>query len=273
MSGVSLDDRVVVITGASRGLGRAMATAMAEAGGRVVLASPEAELLDEVCSLISEKYGAGRAIAIPTDITRRGDCERLLAASTAAFGGLDVLINNARRAHRGPGLPPKGNALPFWESNAEIWQETIQVNVNGTFLLTHVIAPHMIKRGAGRIINITTSLSTMQRRHNSPYGMTKAALEAATMIWAQDLLETGVTVNSLIPGGRVHTDLSKPRPAGSRALPVDIMNAAAVWLASTRSQGETGRRYVGMLWDPSLPPDEAAEKALEVPVLRPADRE
>lgn len=272
MSSVKLDDRVIVITGASRGLGRAMALAMVEAGGRVVLASPETQLLDDVCTLISDQYGAGRAIAIPTDITRRGDCERLLSGSIAAFGCVDALINNARRAHRGPGLPARGNVLPFWESNADIWQETIHVNVNGTFLLSHVVTPHMIKRGSGRIINITTSLSTMQRRHNSPYGVTKAALEAATLIWAQDLAETGVTVNSLIPGGNVHTDPEKPRPADSKALPVDIMNEPAIWLASAHSQGNTGGRYVGKLWDKTLPPDEAAKSALEPPVLRPADR-
>ncbi|MFM1813833.1 MAG: hypothetical protein RLZ98_528 [Pseudomonadota bacterium] len=273
MPAIALENRVIIITGASRGLGRAMALAMAEAGGRLVLASPESELLKSVAHEIYEKFGAGRALAVTADITARRDCEQLIEKTLDAYGTIDVLINNARRPHRGPGLPAKGNVLPFWESDADIWQETVHVNVNGTFLLTHLVAPHMIKKGSGRIINITTSLSTMQRRHNSPYGVTKAALEAATMIWAQDLLGTGVTVNSLIPGGRVHTDPATTPPPGDRALPVNIMNNVAVWLASALSEGRTGGRYVGMLWDETLRPDEAAAGALEPPVLRPADRE
>ena len=108
----------------------------------------------------------------------------------------------------------------------------------------------------------------MQRRHNSPYGVTKAALEAATMIWSQDLAGTGVTCNSLIPGGRVETDPSRSAPAGRTLSPVDIMNAAAVWLASPLSDGVTGRRFVGQLWDAGLPPGEAAARAIEPPVLR-----
>jgi 3-oxoacyl-[acyl-carrier protein] reductase len=266
---LELQDRVVVVTGASRGLGRAMAKALAQAGARLVLASPEGKLLQEATAEIEAACGRGRALAVPTDITRKADCERVLATALERFGALDVLVNNARRAHRGPGLPAEGNSLPFWESNPEIWQETVQVNVNGTFLISHVVAPHLIKQRWGRIINLTTSLDTMQRGHNSPYGVTKAALEAATMIWAQDLEGTGVTVNSLIPGGSCDSDPDRPPPKGGRKLlPVDIMNPLVVWLASDLSDGKTGGRYVGKLWDASLPPSEAAERAREAPVLR-----
>jgi NAD(P)-dependent dehydrogenase (short-subunit alcohol dehydrogenase family) len=266
---LQLNDRVVVVTGASRGLGRAMAMALAQAGARLVLASPESKLLQDAAAEIEAKCGAGRALAVPADITRKADCERVLASALERFGALHVLVNNARRPHRGPGLPPEGNTLPFWESDPDIWQETVQVNVNGTFLISHVITPHLIAQGWGRIVNLTTSLDTMQRGHNSPYGVTKAALEAATMIWAQDLAGTGVTVNSLIPGGSCDSDPDRPPPkAGRKLLPVDIMNPLVVWLASDLSDGQTGGRYVGKLWDPSLPPNEAAERAREAPVLR-----
>lgn len=269
---MDLSDRVVVVTGASRGLGRAMAMGLAQAHARVILASPEGKLLNDAVSEIEEKCGKGRALAVATDITNKADCEQLLATALRTFGGLHVLVNNARRPHRGPGLPAEGNSLPFWESDPAIWQETVQVNVNGTFLISHVIAPHMIKQGWGRIINLTTSLDTMQRGHNSPYGVTKAALEAATMIWAQDLQDTGVTVNSLIPGGSCDSDPDRPPPAaGRKLLPVDIMNPLVVWLASDLSNGKTGGRYVGKLWDGRLPPDEAAERSREAPVLRVPD--
>ena len=269
---IDLADRVVVVTGASRGLGRAMAGGLARAGARVVLASPESALLAETQETIEAECGRGRVLAVPTDITRKADCERLLATVLETFKDLHVLVNNARRAHRGPGLPANGNSLPFWQSNPEIWRQTVEVNVIGTFLISHVVTPHLIERGFGRIINLTTSLDTMQRGRNSPYGLTKAALEAATMIWSQDLDGTGVTVNSLIPGGSCDSDPDRPAPTnGRKLLPVDIMNPLVVWLASDLSSGQTGGRYVGKLWDSSLPPNEAAERAKEAPVLRAPD--
>ena len=271
-SGVDLKDRVIVVTGGSRGLGRAMAMGLAQAGARIVVASPEGKMLQEAAAEIEAKHGKGRALAVAADITKKADCQRILSTALERFGGLHVLVNNARRPHRGPGLPAEGNSLAFWESNPEIWQETVQVNVNGTFLVSHVIVPHMIKQRWGRIINLTTSLDTMQRGHNSPYGVTKAALEAATMIWAQDLEGTGVTVNSLIPGGSCDSDPDRPPPkAGRKLLPVDIMNPLVVWLASDLSDGQTGGRYVGKLWDSTLPPNQAAQRALEAPVLRAPD--
>jgi 3-oxoacyl-[acyl-carrier protein] reductase len=268
MGRIALHGKVIVVTGASRGLGRAMSLALAAAGGRLVLASPESELLDEVAAQIEARHGTNRAIALVTDITSRSDCERVLTESLRRFGGLHVLVNNARRPHRGPGLPEAGNQLPFWESDPEIWQDTVRVNVNGSFLIAHTLVPHMIGQRWGRIVNITTSLATMQRKNNSPYGVTKAALEAATLIWAQDLAGTGVTVNSLIPGGMVDTDPARPPRPGRQMLPVDIMNQAIVWLASEQSDGSSGGRYVGKLWDTTLAPDQAAAGASEPPVLR-----
>ena len=266
---ISLEGCVAVVTGASRGLGRAMAIGLADAGARVVLASPEGSLLRDVAAEITARVAPGRALAVPTDITVRSDCERLLARTVSEFGAVHVLVNNARRAHRGQGLPAGGNSLPFWESDSDIWQETIHVNINGSFLISQVVAPEMIRQGWGRIIVLTTSLDTMQGRNNSPYGVTKAALEAATLIWSQDLAGTGVTVNSLLPGGACDSDPERPLRSGQTLLPVDVMNPALIWLASRLSDGKTGGRYVGRLWNSNVPPDEAARHALDEPVLRP----
>jgi NAD(P)-dependent dehydrogenase (short-subunit alcohol dehydrogenase family) len=268
MSAIELDGTIAVMTGASVGLGRAMARALASAGARLVLAAPEMDLLEAVAAEIEAAAGPGRALPLQTDITVRADCERVLAESVRHFGGLHVLVNNARRRVRGPGLPAAGNFLPFWESNPDIWQESVHVNINGTFLMSHVIAPHLIRQNWGRIININTSVGGLTQRHNSPYGVTKAALESATMIWAADLAHTGVTVNSLLPGGACDTDPNRLPSPGVKLLPVDIMNSAVVWLASRLSDGKTGGRYVGRLWDDSLPPSDAAAAAMEPPVLR-----
>src|SRR6185436_17344355 len=104
MSGIDLDGTVVAMTGASVGLGRSMSVALAKAGARVVLAAPETDLLEAVAAEVDAKAGPGRALPLKIDITIRGDCERLLAESIRKFGRLDVLVNNARRPVRGPGL-------------------------------------------------------------------------------------------------------------------------------------------------------------------------
>jgi NAD(P)-dependent dehydrogenase (short-subunit alcohol dehydrogenase family) len=263
-----LAGKVILVTGGSSGLGRSMANAFAASGARVVLASPDIPLLEAAAVEIAERHGSDRVIAAPTDITVRADCDRVLAQTLEAFGALHVLVNNARRPQRGPGLPPDGNTLPFWQSNPDIWKEAVHVNVNGTFQLSHVVTPHLIAQGWGRIINISTSVETMQRRNNSPYGVTKAAIDAASLIWAQDLAGTGVTVNVLLPGGRVDTDPNRtPSP---RSLSLDIMDQPAVWLASNLSDGVTGGRFVGKLWDASLPYHEAAARSRELPAIRPA---
>ena len=188
-----LSGHVAIVTGASVGLGRAMARALAQAGACVTLASPQTDLLKEAAAEIDALCGARRALAVTADITNRADCARVVSQTIETFGDLSILVNNARREQRGPGLPVDGNNFPFWDSNPEIWVQAVNVNVSGTFLMAREAAPHLIKRGWGRIINVSTSLDTMQRRNNSPYGVTKAAIDAASLIWAADLAGTGVT--------------------------------------------------------------------------------
>jgi 3-oxoacyl-[acyl-carrier protein] reductase len=150
----------------------------------------------------------------------------------------------------------------------------IITNINGTFLMARHAAPHLLRAVSGRIVNVTTSLPTMQRKANSPYGVSKAAIEAETLIWAQDLDGTGVTVNSLIPGGAADTDFvhkaARERliQEGRELLSPQVMVAPMVWLASSLSDGVTGARFVGKLWDAFLPPAEAAARAREASVLR-----
>src|SRR5205807_4375355 len=170
---------------------------------------------------------------------------------------------------------PKTKSLKFWEADPGIWREIIVTNVNGMFLMARSAAPELIRTGSGRIVNVTTSLPTMQRRANSPYGVSKTAIEAETLIWAKDLAGTGVTVNSLIPGGAADTDFVHEAARkmlaaeGRKLLPPSVMVAPLIWLASTYSDGVTGARFVGKLWDEGLPPHEAAAKARDAPVLLP----
>jgi NAD(P)-dependent dehydrogenase (short-subunit alcohol dehydrogenase family) len=267
MADIRLDGKIAIVTGAGQGLGRVMAAALADQGARVACADLNAKAAEDAAAEIEQRAGRDAAMAITGDINRLEDCERLVGECRARLGGLHVLVNAARRLHRGPGLPESGNSLRFWESDPRIWQETVLTNVVGTFFLSRTVTPHLIAQKWGRIINITTSNSGMSGARGSPYGLTKAALESATLIWAADLADTGVTVNSLLPGGSCANDPGRVTRSGKPLLPMDIMNDALLWLASDLSNGVTGKRFVGRLWDNTLPPNEAAAQAEEAPAL------
>src|SRR6266849_2846298 len=122
----------------------------------------------------------------------------------------------------------------------------IDTNVTGPFLMSRAVAPGMIARGWGRIINISVSRETMQRRGFSPYGPSKAALESLTVIWAQDLAGTGVTVNALLPGGATDTGMVPADIAPQlrkQLLHPDIMIPPLLWLVSEEASGVTGGRF------------------------------
>ncbi len=264
---IDLDGRVVIMTGADRGLGRAMTHALAEKGAAIALASPAADGLEAVAGEVGGIAGDGHALVAPTDITDLDACRGLVEKTVSHFGRLDVLVNNARREHRGPGIPPEGNARPFFETDPDIYRQTVMVNVVGTFNMACAAAPHFMAEGAGKIINLSTSLRNFYQRANSPYGVTKAALESETQIWARDLTDTGVTVNSLLPGGACDSDPARVRKPDQTLLPVDIMNPLIIWLASAHSDGVTGCRFVATKWVADMDPDAAAHGAREEPVF------
>jgi NAD(P)-dependent dehydrogenase (short-subunit alcohol dehydrogenase family) len=258
MSDIDLKGRAVVVTGGSQGLGQSMAEALAAAGARVAIASPDTDRLESV----ADKIGCDRCLPITADITDEDDCRRIVAETTKAFGGVEVLVNNARR------VPTDDKAL-FYKARPEFWRESVLVNVYGTFLISRHAAPAMVERGWGRIVNVSTGVNGMQERYRSPYGVTKAAVDSETLIWAQDLEGTGVTCNVILPGAAVETGVRMRPPARTQnLLEVDVMNSIMVWLASDLSDGVTGKRYVGMTWDPALPPNKAAKQCLEDSPIR-----
>ncbi|MBK19683.1 MAG: hypothetical protein CMM52_12695 [Rhodospirillaceae bacterium] len=257
---ISLDGRVVIMTGGDRGLGFSMAKAMAECGAKLVIASVDAE----GCQSAAKELDG---LAVTTDILDLAQCRNAVQKAVEAFGQCDVVYNNARRLMRGPDLPPHGNSLPFYETDPEIYRQTIEVNVIGTFFMARAAVEHFRDVGQGKIINVSTSRRNFSGRRNSPYGVTKAAVESETLIWARDLDGSGITVNSFLPGGSADSDPNRVKDPNKPLLPVDIMDPLAVWLSSDRSDKANGCRFVGKLWDPSLDPDAAAEGAREEPVF------
>ena len=275
MTDMFLEGRAALVTGGARGLGKVMAQALAGAGCRVMLADIDKPAVEAAAQALAAEFPGCLIRSQTCDISNMEQCEETVRQTHAKLGSVDILINNAARGPLHVERAPGTRSLKFFESDPQAWAQTTATNVTGTFFMAHFAAPLMIAKGWGRIVNITTSLSTMQRRANSPYGVTKAAIEAETLIWSQDLEGTGVTVNSLIPGGAADTDfvsdnIRADAIAGRRRL-IDpqVMAAPLLWLCSMDAGQITGGRFVGKLWDSALPPNEAALKAREPPVLRP----
>ncbi len=263
----SLAGRVVLITGGGRGLGREMALALVRAGARVVItAAREASELDGVVTAAKALPGGGELMAVQADVTREEDCARAVAATIEAYGAIHGLVNNAGRGLSYLSEDFVKNPVLFWRAETAPWRMIIETNVIGPFQMAKAVAPHMVEQGFGRIVNVSTSDVTMVRRGYSPYGPSKAALEACSVVWARDLAETGVTINVLLPGGATDTAFIPGAGTGrtgsdGKLLKPEIMGPPILWLASDLSNGWTGGRYIARLWDGALPPDEAATAA------------
>jgi NAD(P)-dependent dehydrogenase (short-subunit alcohol dehydrogenase family) len=253
-----LADRVAVVTGAASGMGRVMARALAGAGARVAGVDIDAAGLDR---LAAEKVFGTRFLAASADVSKSADCRSAVERVLKSFGALDILINCAGIS-MSTAAGHREARIKFFEADADGWQRILTINCIGAFLVARFAAEPMIRRGWGRIINVTTSYDTMLAAGLSAYGASKAGLEASSVAWAKDLEGTGVTVNILVPGGPTDTPgffpPGKPRPPA--LLDPEIMGAPAVWLASPQSDGITACRFIARDWDQNLPPAEAAAR-------------
>ncbi len=258
---MKLDGQVAIITGAGRGIGRAIALAYAREGARLALAARSQSELEEVVSAASE-LGA-EAIAVPTDVTRQEDTERLARSAADQFGRIDVLVNNAGIS--GPIGPLQGNQVADWVN-------TVTVNLTGTFLMCRAVIPVMLERAQGKIINLSGAGATNAWSNMSAYCSSKAAVVRLTEVLAQELDGSGITVNALGPGS-VHTSMwdlmtEQAGQAGADFIhqlglrvtsgggaSIDECAELAVWLASAESGALTGRLISAATDDfRSLPP-------------------
>ena len=255
MTDPSLKGRVVLITGGSRGLGREMALALAEAGAHLAITGATAS--DALEKTLAEISGITDAIACPADVADPAAAERAVDTAIAGFGRLDVLVNNAGLGMHLISETFNTVSTKVWEADETAWAKIVSANVNGPFHMARAATPHMLKQGFGKIVNISTSDITMIRQGYSPYGPSKAFLEAASRAWAGELAGTGVDVNVLLPGGATDTDLLPPSPtkkgADGNLLPPSVMRDPIRWLASDASNGVTGGRFIARLWPEAGP--------------------
>ena len=259
-----LSGRVAIVTGGGRGLGRAMALSLGRAGAKVVIVAAREK--NEVAAVAAD-IGDGRGLPIVADVSDAEACKQVVEATTAKFGRVDILINNAGRGMRYVSEAFMTEPTKFWSVPPQTWKMVIDTNVTGPFLMARAVAPLMIAAGWGRIVNISMAHQTMRRAGFSPYGPSKAALESETIIWAQDLDGTGVTVNALLPGGATLTGMipdSFSAELRAKLLAPEIMVAPLLWLASHASDGVTGKRIDASRWRSDLAPADAAKAAMDM---------
>ena len=232
-----LTGKVAVVTGGSRGIGRAIVQALAEAGADVVIASRKLDACEAAAAQVRATTGR-RAVAIACHVGRWGDCDALVAESLAQFGRLDVLVNNA-------GMSPPYEALHL--VSEELWDKTVAVNLKGPFRLAVLAATDMAARDGGSIINIGTAGSLMASVNELPYACAKAGLNALTVGLAEAFAPK-VRVNAILPGP-FRTDISRSwAPEGSAAPFVPLgrlgepaeVAPLALHLASAASSFTTG---------------------------------
>jgi gluconate 5-dehydrogenase len=231
-----------LITGATSGLGLAMARALVDAGARVAVTSRD----DERAAHAAADLGPG-ALGVALDARD----ERAVAAGVGEvwerLGGIDLLVNNAGIGMRTVNPRFLSDAQPFWDVDPDGFRDVLETKATGCFLMARAVVPLMLEQGGGRVVTISMSEATMVRRGFVPYGPSGAAVEALSRVMAADLADTPVTVNVLLPGGATDTGMipdDTPAEVRERLLDPAIMGPPIVWLASPAAAGVHDERIV-----------------------------
>jgi NAD(P)-dependent dehydrogenase (short-subunit alcohol dehydrogenase family) len=197
MSGFSLAGRTALVTGASRGIGRAVALGFAEAGADVALVARDEAALVAVCAEIE---GRGRkAVVLPCDVTDRAAVEHAVAAAIDGLGHLDVVVNNAGGT---------SFRAPFTRMRRVGWDKVLQLNLDSVVSVCAAVGPHLLERGSGSVINMASVAGLVGTPQLAPYGAAKAAVISLTRSLAMEWGKAGVRVNALCPGW-TETDLNE----------------------------------------------------------------
>lgn len=249
---MKLDNHAALITGAGRGIGRAIAIAFAREGADLALVARTASELDETAQLIRaadalQGKGEPRVVAVTADISQRADVDRAVRQALATLGRVDVLVNNAGVQ------PPIG---PLWQNDPDEWMRAVAINLFGPMLCIQAVLPGMMERKRGKIVNLSGGGATGPRPNFSAYAASKAALVRLTETLAVELAPYNIQVNALSPGAINTRMLDEVLAAGDLAgaelaqaqhraekggAPIELAAQLAVFLASADSDGLTGK--------------------------------
>ena len=233
-----LSGKTAIVTGGSRGIGKAISLALARAGASVVIA---ARSEDESSSLPGTIYKTaeeikglgGRALPVRCDVTSADDIKNLVEKTMSTYGAIDILVNNAGVLH----------GASFLETDINDFNNIWQVNVLGPFLCTRAVLPLMIPQKRGSIINISSGLAQSTHSGNNAYSASKAALDRMMLKLAAEVAEHNIAVNLIYPGMIASDGMIAriPREMADRLPPPSMVGPPAVWLAAQDAASFTGK--------------------------------
>ena len=258
-----LDGKVAIITGAGRGLGRAMAVRFAGCGADIVAAARTVAQLEETAALVRNL--GRRCLIVPTDVGQSAQVNAMTAAALKEFGQVDILMNNA-------GIGEDSFGKPIEEITDEEWHRGIDVNLSSQFFASRAILPHMVARKRGKIVNVASGYGLRGGKHNYMYACSKGAILQLTRSLALTYADYNIQVNCIVPGIFPHNEALMKFFKGGKFIPIgrvghdEDVGPLALFLASSASDHVNGELVIidggglaggivptGVM--PELPPD------------------
>lgn len=206
---MNLQNKVAIVTGASRGIGKSIAIALSEQGVRLVVNGTNERLLRELTKQI--EASGGECVAVVGDASKPETADEMVQVATQQYGAINILVNNA-------GINMRQATV---ETSLEDWKKVLDINLTGTFLVSKAVLPTMISQEGGKIINISSTASKTPHKNAAPsYGASKAGVNYLTMHLAQEMAKHNILVNAVSPGP-IETDMSKQWTAEYREIVVE----------------------------------------------------